>query len=172
MITTTGRGLLLSSNVVQSISLRQVINIVLTILIARYTCLVLFAAIIHWYTTNLLFLSWFILNHYGFFSPQILNMFFCDIFEHNFLLHTNKSTTFQFLIIHKVVQTLKDRDLSGSADCGEVDRASDINHLASANLRQYTTATNQCDRLSWTWMWYLLYCNCWSHLDKGLGRQV
>ena len=44
---------------------------------------------------------------------QILILLLFDIFEHNVLLQTNKSTTFQFSIIHNVVQPLKDRALSG-----------------------------------------------------------
>ena len=43
--------------------------------------------------------------------------------------------------------TLKDGSISGSADCGEVDLDSDINHLASGKLRKSTTVTSQCDIL-------------------------
>ena len=36
----------------------------------------------------------------------------------------------------------------GSDDCGEVDIDSDVNHLASGNLRQFTTVPSQCERLT------------------------
>ena len=50
------------------------------------------------------------LNHHGIlFFSQILNLFLCDISEHNFLLQINKSTTFQLLIIHNVEQKIERR---------------------------------------------------------------
>ena len=45
---------------------------------------------------------------------------------------------------------LKYGSLSRLDDRGEVDIDSDINYLASGNLRQSTTVTSQCERLPWT----------------------
>ena len=52
------------------------------------------------------------ITEYCFFS-NVLNMFFCDIFQHVPPLKTNKSTTIQFLIINNVVEPLKEGALSG-----------------------------------------------------------
>ena len=51
----------------------------------------------------------------------------------------------------------------GSANHGQVDLDSDINRLTSDNLRQFTNVPSQCERLTLTWTWYLLYFNRWSH---------
>ena len=45
----------------------------------------------------------------------------------------------------------------GSADCGEVDIDSDINHLDSGNVWQYTTVPSQCEWFPWTWTFLLWY---------------
>ena len=59
--------------------------------------------------------------------------------------------------------------IMGSADRGEWDRDSDINHLASDNLWQYTTVTNQCWWFPWTWTCHIWYFNCWYHFEKRPG---
>ena len=51
----------------QSLSLNQVINIVLSYIIARYTCEGIFAAILHWHMEMILLLLFFILNCLGLF---------------------------------------------------------------------------------------------------------
>ena len=50
-----------------------------------------------------------------------------------------------------------------SADRVEVDLESDLIHLASDNLWQYTTLPSQCERLTWTRTWHLLYFDHWYH---------
>ena len=50
----------------------------------------------------------------------------------------------------------------------EGDLDSDLNRLASGNLRQYATVPSQCDQLPWTWTWRLLYFNHWSHFRSSL----
>ena len=52
----------------------------------------------------------------------------------------------------------------GSTDRGEGDHDSDLNWLASDNIRQYTNVKNQCYRLPWTWTWSIRYWNSWYHL--------
>ena len=45
----------------------------------------------------------------------------------------------------------------GSADHNERDLGSDINCLDSVNFKKYTTVPSQCEKLTWTWTWNLLY---------------
>ena len=58
----------------------------------------------------------------------------------------------------------------GLADHGEGDSDSDIYGLASVNLRQYTTVTNQCEKFPWTWTWRLMYFDNESRFEKRPGR--
>ena len=115
---------LLHSAVLQSIFLQWVIKIVLIYIIVRYTCRVTFTAIIHWPMTDLLFLSYFISNCHGtLILSQILNMFFCGIYEHNFFAAVKTIHNLQFSINNNMCRTqipvtqtkrpLKDRALSG-----------------------------------------------------------
>ena len=105
---------LLHFNVLHSLLLRWFINFDLIYMNAICTWIGSFVAIVHWSTTNMLFLLSLILNHLGiFYFSQISDLFLRDIFEHNLLLQTNTSTTFQCLIIHNVVPPLKDVAISG-----------------------------------------------------------
>ena len=98
----------LRTTILESVSLQWYINIVLIYMIIRNTCVGSFAAIVHWYMKILLFLSCLVLNHHVMLLfSQVFNLFLCNIFEHKFMLQTKKSITFQFLIIHNVVQPLK-----------------------------------------------------------------
>ena len=70
-----------------------------------------------WYCTliydkYLIFVMFYIKLSQIFDFIKILNMSFCNIFEHNVFLQTKKSTIFQFLIIDIVVLPLKDGALS------------------------------------------------------------
>ena len=57
----------------------------------------------------------------------------------------------------------------GSVNCGEGDLDSDINRLASGDLRQYTTAPSQCEKLPRIWTWNLLYFDRWYNFEKRPG---
>ena len=130
--------------------LRWIINIVLVYIIARWTCVDIFAAIVRLPTTIFSFLLFFILNcHRNLIFSQILNLFICDIFEHNFFAIDKEIHKLWFSVINNkcrnqipVTQSkllLKYGALSGSTDHGEEDLESDVNCLASYNLQQYTT---------------------------------
>ena len=113
----------------------------------------------------------FICNHHiTFLISQISNHFLCDIFRHNCFLQISKSTTFQNLWLPRHSKHWKTYPYQGSDDHGEGDRNSDISHLDSFNLRQYTTVTNQCSWLPWTWTWRIWYCGRWSHFENQPGR--
>ena len=75
---------LLCFNLLQSISISWVINIVLIYMIVRYTCLGSFDAIVHWSTTHL-YIVFLILNHLIIvFCSQCSNMLLCDILNTSF----------------------------------------------------------------------------------------
>ena len=75
---------LLCISVKQSLLIWWFINIFIIFITDRYTCGGIFAAIFHWPTTILLFLSCFLLNYHGtFIFSQILTLFICGTFKHN-----------------------------------------------------------------------------------------
>ena len=86
----------------------------------------------------------FVCNHHRtFIFLQNLNQFLLWYLQTQFVLQINKSTTYQFLSTqHR--KHWKTEPYWGSADCGEGDHNSDINHLGSDNFRKCTTVTNQC----------------------------
>ena len=74
----------------------------------------------------------------------ISKQFFCDIFEHKFLVVDKHIYNIPKASITDTQQTLKDGALAVSEDCGDGYRESDLNCLASVILRQYTMVSNQC----------------------------
>ena len=139
-----------------------------------------FDAIVHWPTTIILFLICCILNCHGnLFFSQILNIFCCGIFKHIFFAAVKEihrlwlwSTTTSVDTKSPLPQHRKNRNTDqywGSEDRGEVDIDSDVNHLASSNIRQYNNVPSQCDIFTWTWTWRLLYFDRWYHLEKRPG---
>ena len=110
---------------------------------------------------------------------QISNIFFCDILEHKFLRQEKKSININFwsretsadtqFMVPQHSDNWKTYQHQGSANCCEVDLDSDLNRLASGNLRQYTTVSSQCEQLLWTWTWIIMYFDPWSHFKKRLG---
>ena len=138
-----------------------------------------FTNIFHWPTTIILFLLCYILNcHVSLFFSLISNIVFVVISSTMFLQQSRKSINLDFdqqkkfryqISITPTHWTLKDRAILGSADSGEVDIDSDVNFLASGNLRQSTTAPSHCERLPWNWTWCLMYFNRWSHLKNLPG---
>ena len=160
---------LLCIDVLYTVLLRWVINIVVIYNIMRYTCRITFAANFHWTTKIIIFLLYFILNYHGtLIFSLISNLFFCCIFE-----QSKKSIIFDFwsttksavtkLLLTKPSDHWDTEHCRGSADHAEVDIDSGVNCMASSNLWQYTTVPNQCEQFPWTWMWRLLYFYHWSH---------
>ena len=107
-----------------TILLQWVINIILIYIIMRYICGGKFSGIVHWPTTIFLFLSCFILKcHRILLFLQILNLFICGIFEHNFLaalkeIHNlwfsiNKNKCRNQIPVPQTRRPLKDRALLG-----------------------------------------------------------
>ena len=142
--------------------------------------MVILANILHWPTMILLFLLCFILNCHGnLIFSQILNLFICDIFEHNNFVVDKEIRYFRFLVINNncrdqcpiITQSnhWKMEHYWGSADYCEGSLDSEKNCLASGNLRQYTTVPIQCDWFPWTWIWRLLYFYHWYHFEKRPG---
>ena len=82
---------------------------------------------------------------------------------------TTKSAETKFLL-PKPSNHWKTDHYWGSDDHGEVDIDSDLNRLASGNIMKYTTVPSQCEWLSWTWTWILLYFDCWCLFDKCPGN--
>ena len=165
--------------VLQSIYPLRVINIFLIYTIERYTLRGTFYDIVHRFT-SILFSIFLICNCHGaLLLSKISNLFICGIFEHKLFHQSKKSTTFDFLSTRISAQTKslypkpsdqwKTEHYRGSDDSGEVDIDSDINFLASGNLWQHTTVTSQCERLTWTWTWRVMYFDHWSHLEKIPG---
>ena len=116
-------------------------------------------------------LLFFICNHHKtLLISQVSYKFLCDIYKHNFLLQTSKSTTFQKLRSPPPRKHWKTELYRGSENCGEGDSDSDFNCLASVILRKYAFVTNQCYRLPWTWIQSIWYCDSWPHFEKRLGR--
>ena len=153
----TIHGRFLHIAVLRSISLWWVINTILIYIIARYTWRGTFADIVHWPTTIFLFLLCFILNCHGtFLFSQIPNLFFCGISEQFFFAAVKEihklwfwSTTTSadtIFLIPKPSYHWNKEDYWGSADLSEVDLESDINFLASGNLRKYTSVPSQCEQ--------------------------
>ena len=91
-----------------------------------------------------------------------------------FLRQTKKSIIFDFwssttsagtkFLLQKSSNHWMTECYQGSSDRGEGDLDSDLKFLASGNLWKYTTIPSQCEQLPWTWMWRILYLDCWSHL--------
>ena len=63
----------------------------------------------------------------------------------------------------------KTEHYQGSDDRSEVNIDSYINCLASGNLQKYTTVPSQCEPLTWTWRWCLLYFDHLSHFKNCPG---
>ena len=86
-----------------------------------------------------------------------MNLFFCGIYEQNVFAAVKEIHKLRFqstitsaatkITVTQTELPLKDKEVLGSAYRGEVDLDSDVNHLASGNLRKYTTVTSQCERL-------------------------
>ena len=169
-ITTTERGLFVTFNVLQSISIWWVINNVPFYFIAIYTWLCSSAAIVHWSMTNMLFILCFIWSHYGFLFFSYQHVLFSDSSNTIFCCRHINSWPSHFLSSVTWWNHWKTNLYRGSDDCGEGDCDSDINCLVSFNLCQYITLTNQCEKLTLTWMWFLLYFYCWYHFEKCPGR--
>ena len=135
------------------------------------TCVGIFAAILHWPTTILLFSLCFILNCQG-------TLFSCKYWICSFVVFLNKiisqqtkqSITFDFLASKQIAETKfllpkpsnhwNTKHYWGLAYCFEEDLDSDLNRLALGDLRQYTTVPSQCGQFPWTWTWRLLYFYC------------
>ena len=160
--------------------LQWVINIVLIHIISIYTCIAILAAIVHWTTTILSFLSCFISKCHGtLLFSQISNMFICAIFEHIFFSDDKEIYYIRFSIINKryrnQVPVVKPRyhwkteHYKGSNDNFEGYIESDLNHLDSGNIRKYTTLPSQWELLTWTWIWHPMYFDCWYHFEKRPG---
>ena len=160
--------------------LQRVINIVLIFIISRYACVGIITDIFHLPTTIILLYICFILNcRRTFLLSQILNLFICGIFEHKvfagikqihylrFLIISNKCRN-QVTVIRKI-NHWKREQYQGWYNFCERDVDSDLNPLASDNIWQYTTVPSQCERLPWTWMYRLLYSNCWTNFKKCPG---
>ena len=64
---------------------------------------------------------------------------------------------------------LKDGAILGSANHGEVDLDSILNHLASGKLRQSNTVPSQCKIFYYIWMWHIMHVDRWSNFKKRLG---
>ena len=120
----TIHSILFCISVLQSISLRWIINIVLICITMRYTCRDTFAAIVHWPTTIILLLLYFILNCYGtFLFSQMSHLFFCGIFKHNVFVEVkeihnllciiNNNKCRNQITITQTKRTLKYGELSG-----------------------------------------------------------
>ena len=146
-----------------------------------YLCVRIFPAIIHWPTMILLFLLCIIVNfHRTFIFSQISNLFMCAIFEHNNLSADKEIHYLQFLIINnkcinqfpviKPSDNWKTEHYQVLSDRCKGDLDSYLNWLALGNLWKYTTVPSQCDRLPWTWIWRLLYFDCWYHFKKCPGN--
>ena len=156
--------------ILQSIYLRWVINIIHIYFIARCTLWGSFAAIVLQSTTNTLFyyvLFVFIIELCFRHKFRIIPLWY---FQTHFLLQTNKSTTYQNIWSCPISKHWMTEPYQESDHCGEGDCDLDINFLASDNLCQYTTVTNQCYHLPCNWTWLLWYCHCWSHFKKRHGR--
>ena len=140
-------------------------------LVTIYNCLSLFAAIVHWYKKkSIIFIIFY-------FKPS-RNLFSSKCWIYSFVMFLN--TMFSCIKIYpqpsrfwsskKLCEHWKTKPYLGSADHDKRYCDSDINHLDSVNLQQYTTVTNQCEGVSWTWMWHLMYCQLRSHSEKRPGR--
>ena len=89
----------------------------------------------------------------------------------NFInFYFNQQKIFRHQIPHNPTQkALKDGAILGSSDIGELYLDSDVNHLASGKLRQFTTVPNQCERLPYPWTWSILYFDCWYNFENCPG---
>ena len=162
---------LLCFNIIQSILLQRVINIVLIYIIARYTWFGSFSDIVHWYTIYLFLILCSILNHHRiWFCSQILNMFHHDNLSTMFCCRQINPQPSNFRSSTRSCYHWNMENYWGSTDCGEGYRDLDRNGLPSVNLCKYTTVTNQYEQLPWTWTWRLMYFDRWSHFEKRPGR--
>ena len=118
-------------------------------------------------------------HHWNFLISQIPNKLLCDIFKHIFWcrqVNLLRSKGFDRTRTENIKRILHKVDIErwipneGSDDSSEGDRDSDLNHLASVVLRQYTTVTNKCQQFPWTWMWRIHYYDRWYHSKKRLVR--
>ena len=166
--------------VLQSILLCRVIKTGMIYTIARYTCRGTLVSIVHWPTALISFMLRFILNcHATLFFSQALNLYICGISEHNFFetvrdIHklcflSTTTHAYNKLRLPRPIDYWKTEHYQMLSDCGEVDLDSDVNHLASGNLRQYTTLPSKFDKLNWTWTLCILYFDLLFHLDKCPG---
>ena len=141
----------------------------------RYIC---------WYCTliykKFVILSCFILNcHRTFLFTQISNLLICGIFKHKNFTSDKAIHNLLCLIINNKfrhqVTVIKPRyhwkteNYQGLDDHGEGDLDSDLNHLDSGNLWQYTNIPSQCEKFPWTWTWSILYFDCWYHFENLPG---
>ena len=99
-------------------------------------------------------------NHKILLISQTSNKSPCNIFKGYYSLKTSKSTTPRKLQSPKHRKHRKTEIYRGSDDRGEGDCDFDLNRLDSVILRQYTTLTNQCYKLTWNWRWCIQYCDC------------
>ena len=160
-------------SVIQSLLLRWVINIVLIYIIARYTCIGIFADIVYW-PTNILFFYHDLFKNVTelFFYQKYWICSFVVFLSTSFLLRQRNPLP---LILYHKQQVQKPSDhwkteyYWGLSDCCEIYLDSDLNFLASSNLWQYTTVPIQCEWLPWTWMWHLLYFYRWYNFEKHPG---
>ena len=125
----------------------------------------------------LLFVSCFIINCCGtLIFSQISDLFICAIFEHNNFEAAKEIHYFWFFILNNKCRyqvpvitqnnNWNTEQYCGLANCCEEDLESDIYCLDSVNLWQYTTVLCQCERLPWTWTWFLLYFEHLSLFEK------
>ena len=132
------------------------------IIITRYICVFSLSAAIHWSTTIMLFLLCSILNYH-------ISLIFSNVWICSFM--TSKNTLFQpsnFRSSATYCDNWKTQHNWEQNYCGEGDHDSNINCLASVNLRQYTIVPIQCEKFPWTCLGHLFYIYCYSHFKKRL----
>ena len=84
-------------------------------------------------------------------------------------MQTSTSTTSQNIWSPTLSKLRKKGLYRGSTDSCEGDSDFDLNRLESVILMQYTTVTNQCYQLPFTWTWFIQYFDHWYHFDKRPG---
>ena len=171
---------LLCIAILESKSLRWVIEIFLIYIIVWYTWRGRLTAIVHLPTTILLFLLRFIFNYCGyFFSYKYRICSFVIFLKHNFFaavkeihklrLRSTTTSAYTKFLLPKPRNHWKTYHYRGSVNRGEVDIDSDVNCLDSGNRRQSTTVPSQCEQSPWNWTCHLLYFDHWSHFKKRPG---
>ena len=104
----------------------------------------------------------------------ILNIFCHKFFEgvkeiHKRQFLSTKASADTSFLLPQTSKQWNTENYWGSEDRGEVDIDSDVNHLASGNLRKSTTVPSQSEKFPWTWTCCFMFFYCWYHLKNLPG---